>query len=57
MLLTFTCISTLYQQSRGSISPEDVWIAVQEDGISVLEHATMVRHLILLIMPIMYSVY
>lgn len=28
-------------KSRGSISPEDVWIAVQEDGISVLEHATM----------------
>ncbi|XP_022332423.2 pleckstrin homology domain-containing family H member 1-like isoform X4 [Crassostrea virginica] len=36
------CGAKLYMaKCRGSSSPEDVWIAVQEDGISVLEHATM----------------
>ncbi|XP_048737628.1 pleckstrin homology domain-containing family H member 1-like isoform X3 [Ostrea edulis] len=36
------CGAKLYMAKiKGSTSPDDVWIAVQEDGISVLEHATM----------------
>ena len=27
---------------RDCNSPDDVWLAVQEDGVAVLEHSTMV---------------
>ncbi|XP_061173057.1 pleckstrin homology domain-containing family H member 1-like isoform X2 [Saccostrea echinata] len=36
------CGAKLYMAKiKGSTTPDDVWVAVQEDGISVLEHATM----------------